>query len=233
MDWLYSAFNVGVAGGPLLALRLTGRSFAPLWGPLLRAYAAVSLPWVVLDAVAHGRGWWSYNADFILGPRLLGLPVEEILFFITVPFACMVVYLFVGQWCRDRPMLSRQTARYILAGIGAAALLLGVFGLGHERTLADVGLLGVTLAVLWSSAIIVSPAFWLWNGAVLVLFMLFNSILTAAPIVQYDAQFMTALRIGSIPIEDVLYNFSLLNLFLLIFVHFRNRAVGRAKNTSA
>ena len=37
-------------------------------------------------------GVWSFNPDYIRGIYFLNLPIEEILFFVTVPFACIFIY---------------------------------------------------------------------------------------------------------------------------------------------
>lgn len=52
--------------------------------------AAVFIGW---DALAVRRHWWSFAARYVLpGPRPLGLPIEEWLFFVVVPI-CSVLTL--------------------------------------------------------------------------------------------------------------------------------------------
>src|SRR5690348_4939170 len=61
-----------------------------------RALAATLVPVVVLfvgwDLIAVHRGDWWYSTRYTLGLRLLGLPVEEWLFFIVVPVCALLTY---------------------------------------------------------------------------------------------------------------------------------------------
>lgn len=41
---------------------------------------------IVWDVIATARGHWSFNANYITGLRIFNLPIEEILFFIVIPF---------------------------------------------------------------------------------------------------------------------------------------------------
>ena len=48
--------------------------------------------YLVWDYVFTIKNVWSFNEDYILGIKFFELPLEEILFFITVPFACIFIY---------------------------------------------------------------------------------------------------------------------------------------------
>lgn len=50
--------------------------------------------WVLIifggwDVWATYRGHWSFNPDSIWGIKLLNLPLEEVAFFIVIPFCCI------------------------------------------------------------------------------------------------------------------------------------------------
>lgn len=51
----------------------------------------------VWDLVAVKRGHWWWSADQITGLRLLGLPVEEWLFFIVIPLCALLTYEVLGR----------------------------------------------------------------------------------------------------------------------------------------
>ncbi|HJY64048.1 MAG TPA: lycopene cyclase domain-containing protein [Ignavibacteria bacterium] len=44
---------------------------------------------VVWDIYAVGKGHWSFNEKYITGLYILYLPIEEILFFIVIPFCAL------------------------------------------------------------------------------------------------------------------------------------------------
>lgn len=41
---------------------------------------------VIWDVIVTARGHWSFNPAYIIGFRIYNLPIEEILFFIVIPF---------------------------------------------------------------------------------------------------------------------------------------------------
>lgn len=47
---------------------------------------------LIWDIYATASGHWQFNNQFILGFSFLGLPFEEYLFFVTVPFSCFFVW---------------------------------------------------------------------------------------------------------------------------------------------
>jgi lycopene cyclase domain-containing protein len=62
--------------------------------PVLAVFAA----W---DLAAIGRGHWWFSDRFTLGLTVLGLPVEEWLFFLVVPTCTLLTYEVLG-WRRAR-----------------------------------------------------------------------------------------------------------------------------------
>lgn len=67
------------------------------WRLLLRVAFVVVPVFVVADALLVRRGWWHYNPRFVLPPRLLGLPLEEIAFFVVVPLAAILTWEVVHR----------------------------------------------------------------------------------------------------------------------------------------
>ena len=60
---------------------------------LVQAIAPVFLVFTVWDAYAIDRGQWTYNGRYVTGIRLPGhLPVEEVLFFVVIPFASILTF---------------------------------------------------------------------------------------------------------------------------------------------
>jgi lycopene cyclase domain-containing protein len=47
---------------------------------------------VIIDIIAVKRDLWTFNSDYVLGFYLFGLPFEEVLFFLVVPFSCLFVW---------------------------------------------------------------------------------------------------------------------------------------------
>lgn len=70
---------------------------------LLRVLAVPVLIFSISDVVAIGRGLWSYNVRYVTGVELPGrLPVEEVLFFITIPICSILTFQAVRAGLGER-----------------------------------------------------------------------------------------------------------------------------------
>jgi lycopene cyclase domain-containing protein len=69
----------------------------------LRLVCAIGFPFVLFifwDVFAVLRGHWSFNENFITGIKIFGLPAEEILFFIIIPFCALFTWEVVKYFMR-------------------------------------------------------------------------------------------------------------------------------------
>jgi lycopene beta-cyclase len=79
---------------------------------LLFAVLPVVIIFSIWDLVGIYRHHWSYNARFITGIELpLGLPLEELAFFVVIPICGLLTYEAVGTIIRARRKTSRQASR--------------------------------------------------------------------------------------------------------------------------
>jgi lycopene cyclase domain-containing protein len=79
----------------VLAVSLVGPLFLSFskkmdfWKYPTRLVWAITLPFlifVVWDIIVTARGHWSFNPNYTIGFKIFNLPVEEVLFFIIIPF---------------------------------------------------------------------------------------------------------------------------------------------------
>ena len=178
------------------------------WLQLGKSYLCVSVPFVLLDAFSHARGWWHYNPAYVSDLTLLGLPIEEVLFFFVIPFACLYLYSAM-----DRQFKKAPVSKYF--GWGSVALLLASLAVvsffsPYERTIVDAVLLLAVLITWWAIRPRFTRPFVYWSVSIMLLFFTVNTALTALPIVEYGPEFGSQIRIGTVPFEDAWYNLSLL-----------------------
>jgi lycopene cyclase domain-containing protein len=189
------------------------------WRTLLKCTLFVSLPFIYWDIWAANEGHWGFSETYITSSRILGLPVEEILFFFTVPFACLFVWGAVQKHYRTKKRVPFAMQKVIaVMFLAPTVILLFVnFGLGYTRSALLAFLLTIILYSIYGRALTAKRQFWLFNSIVLALFLVFNSFLTALPVITYGAESFTGFRIGTIPVEDFFFNFALINLTLLVW----------------
>ena len=183
---------------------------------LLAGYFLVSLPFIIWDIWAVSQGHWAFNGQYITGVSLFGMPIEEYLFFVTVPFAMIYVWGVVKKFVADGSAMI--LVRLLFLGLAAGSsvwLLISQWSNGYTRFAAIAMLITVVVAVL--SRLAFTKRFWAFQLLLLGLFLIFNSVLTGLPIVTYGSDAIVGLRIGDIPIEDFYFNFAFINLFLLVF----------------
>src|SRR6476661_3124834 len=66
--------------------------FYKRWRHLLPGLLITGTVFLVWDWYFTLKNVWSFNSQYIIGWNIMGLPIEEILFFITVPFSCVFIY---------------------------------------------------------------------------------------------------------------------------------------------
>jgi lycopene cyclase domain-containing protein len=62
----------------------------------------VSIPWVIWDIYATYRGHWEFNSNYVLGPKIFNLPIEELAFFYVIPYCCLFLWNIVREF-KDWP----------------------------------------------------------------------------------------------------------------------------------
>ena len=221
-SWLYLMVNVLTLVGPLARsfepkVRFFSRWFA-LW-PALGITAALFIAW---DVVFTRLGVWGFNAQYLIGVGALGLPLEEWLFFITVPYACVFTYECLNRFW---PLSgSLRWARFVAAVLALLALGLAVTYRERTYTMVTCGLSGLCMAWAWWGNLRIVAAFFRAYAVSLIPFLGVNGVLTGAltehPIVWYNDDENIGLRIGTIPVEDAFY---LLPLLWLVIVQYEAR----------
>jgi lycopene cyclase domain-containing protein len=214
---LYLIINLIIIAFPLLLSLLPRFGFYRKLRPLGLSILIVGGLFIFWDVLATQRGDWSFNPLYVSGFKLFGLPYEEWLFFFTVPYSCVFLYEGMIKVLIDKKVFYQKTFYLLLA---AASLVLSLFFTAQPYTASVCLVTGLVFltAVFLFEAIFSSRLFWLWLSAGMVLFFIFNYFLTSLPVVAYNPKAITNLRIITIPIEDFFYNFSLLSLYLAVYL---------------
>jgi len=198
-------------------------AFFKSWGFVFPGLLITGLLFLFWDYLFTIYGVWSFNPEYIIGFHILDLPIEEILFFITVPFACIFVYECLNYYVK--PDLLRRFSSPISYFLIAFSILMLVLFYDRVYTLITFGLLAAVLIITeFVVKSTIMSRFYLAYLVSLIPFYLVNGLLTSIPIVMYNNAENMALRVGTIPFEDHFYSLSMLLINILLFEYFRKRA---------
>jgi lycopene cyclase domain-containing protein len=73
------------------------------------------------------------------------------------------------------------------------------------------------VAILAFRDVLASLQFWLYLLFGFIGFLIFNYLLTSIPIVTYGSDAIWGIRVTTIPVEDFLYNISMLGFYFLVY----------------
>ncbi|RYE27741.1 MAG: lycopene cyclase domain-containing protein [Sphingobacteriaceae bacterium] len=194
------------------------KSWKLIWPGLL----LTGIVFLIWDVVFTVKGVWSFNPNYILGINFFRLPLEEILFFLTIPFSCIFIYACLNYYVKWQiPNRIVLIINYLLIVI---SIIMLVFYHNRLYTLINFGTLFLLLILLqfvfkvkWMNR------FYLAYLVSLIPFYIVNGILTAVPIVSYNNAENLAVRVGTIPVEDHFYLMSLLLMNIAFFEYFKKR----------
>lgn len=107
--WAYVAMLVFCLAGTLPLVRLFRLRVLRQPRRLLLTILAAGAPFLVWDVYATWAGHWWFDAAQTLPWRVAGLPLEELAFFVVIPFVTVLTFEAVrAVRRRDRARESRQ-----------------------------------------------------------------------------------------------------------------------------
>jgi len=204
--------------------------------PLAASILIVGISYIFWDYLVTARGDWWFNKEFLIGIEIFGLPIEEILFFVVVPFACIFIYENLEFFIKDKKIPFNRWFYLIIAAI---FFVVGILFRHQDYTILAMfscSLFFILAPTLYPK-ILESRNFWLYIILSFVPFIIFNYLLTSQVIVYYSPEAIWGGtveqlwfgRFITIPFEDFFYNFSMLSFYLMVYVYFKERWIHTKK----
>lgn len=231
----YLAINILVVIIPLLFSFDKKVAFHRLWPYLFPALIITGAFFIGWDVLFTKWGVWGFNETHLLGFYVLGLPIEEWLFFMTIPYAVIFTYRVLNVWIpmKQHPEMQRTISYALLILVIAGAVIY------HDR-LYSVVTYGLTaLFILIAEWFLKAPYLlhiYRTYFIALLPFIITNGALTGygldEPVVWYNNSMNAGIRILTIPIEDVTYGFLLIGINIAILERLMPGTASKASVTN-
>lgn len=228
--YLYLSIDLLTILIPFLASFYSKAPFYKKWKFLWVAILVPAIIFLLWDEIFTRANVWGFNSKYVTGFYISTLPVEEILFFICIPYACVFTYFALNHLIeRDYLFPHHELIS------SALIILLLVAGVYHiEKWYTGVTFVGLALLLAYQMLkmrVRYMGRFYFAYFMILIPFFIVNGILTGSflgeEVVWYNNQHTLNLRLGTIPLEDVFYAMMLILLNVGIFEWLQERSESR------
>jgi len=222
--WLYALLLTGSFIVPFLLSFDRKLRFREKWNIVVPAILVVAAVFILLDMLYTRLGIWGFNSRYHSGVKIAGLPVEELLFFLVIPYASLFIhYAFFFYYPKVHPgKFASQVITICLIGVSVAVIMLNT---EKAYTVYAFGALMLSLLLSLADKTHEISRFYLSFLIILIPFMIVNGVLTGTlidqEVVWYNSGEIIGLRVLTIPAEDFAYGFSLI-LFNLLTINLLN-----------
>lgn len=206
-------------------------NFSQKWFALWPAILIPALLFIAWDIAFTSMGIWGFNQKYVSGIYFFGLPIEEILFFLCIPYACLFTYEAVNHF-QPQEVIPNNGSRItwiLIFGLAVVAIQ------NYDRWY-TVSTFALTSAFLLTLTLTLKPdfmgRFYLAYFFILIPFFIVNGILTGTglpePIVWYNNHENLGIRMWTIPFEDTFYGMLLILMNVTIFEYLQKRKTARS-----
>ena len=221
-QFTYLLIDLGCILVPLVASFYRARPFYKEWKYFFPANLLVALVFIIWDYFFTEMGVWGFNPDYLTGIYIANLPIEEVLFFICIPYACVFSYFALQHLIPKNPI--QGLVKWIIPILILGSLIVGLVHFQKWYTATTfLGLAGFLIYcqakkknISWAilSYLIILPFFFISNG-------LLTGTGINEPIVWYNDSENLGIRMFTIPVEDTFYGFLLVLMNIALFERFR------------
>lgn len=221
---------------PPLALSFHPRlKFHLHWKHLLPSLFFIAFLFILWDVYYTHLGVWGFNKKYLLGIQLYNLPIEEILFFICIPYACAFSY-----HCLNTLVPKDIFGPYQRILSSVLIFFLIVIGcLFAKKLYTAVAFFSLAILIIYLelfAKVVWLGRFYFAYLVLLVPFTIVNGILTGTglkePIVWYNPNEFMGYRYLTIPFEDIFYGMLLVLASITLYERSKEMKVKRTNHST-
>ena len=200
--------------------------FIRFWKPYFLSITLVGLFFNIWDVIFAYQKVWSFNDQYLVGIRLLKLPLEEWLFYLLIPYSSNFIHYALQYFFPD-VKLNASAAQVITLVLFAVSITITVLHLDRMYTAVNFGVFSILMLLHLIYRWPYIQRFYLSFIFIYIPFFFVNSALTGSysenPVVMYNDAENLNVRLGTMPIEDSFYCFSMLYGSILLFEYFKRK----------
>ena len=225
-QYLYLTINILTVLIPIIASFYPKSPFYKKWKYLVPAILIPAIIFLIWDEIFTRQYIWGFNKEYLTGIYISTLPIEEIMFFICIPYACVFTYFALNYLIEKDHLFPHQ--ELISSALIIVLLVIGARNMEKLYT----GMTFISLALLLAFVILqLRPRymgrFYFAFAIILIPFFIVNGVLTGAwidkEVVWYSDSHNLSFRLGTIPVEDVFYAMLLMLMNIIIFEWLQER----------
>ena len=224
--WLYVFINLGAISIPFIAGFDKRLRFQKQWRFLFPAMLLTMLVFIPWDMLKTYLAVWGFNPRYLLGFYIGNLPVEEWMFFVAIPYACLFTYYSLNYLVK-KDYLGKYANNLTLV-LAIFLLIIGLLNTGRLYT--TVTFISTGGFLLFHRFVIKGAymgRFYLMYFITLIPFFIVNGLLTGSwipeEVVHYDDTQNLGIRVGTIPVEDMVYGLLMLLMNVSWFEFLKRR----------
>ncbi|AFL79812.1 lycopene cyclase domain protein [Aequorivita sublithincola DSM 14238] len=223
---LYFLLDIASLSVPFLFSFHPKLKFYKLWKyffPATFIMMAFFIPW---DIIFTQQGFWGFNDKYLSGIKLANLPLEEWLFFICIPYACLfTIYAFKNLL--PKFSFSNKITAIVYFSLQTILIVTLLYSYDRWYTAINFGYAIVLLALVYNYKRDALNVFFPVFLILLVPFFIVNGFLTGSwiheQVVWYNDAENLGIRIGTVPIEDSIYALTMLLTIFVLMEKFKER----------
>ncbi len=216
---LYLFLNLASIFIPFLYSFENRMKYIKRWKAVFSSIIITAIFFIIWDIIFTKMGVWSFNPRYHSGINFFDLPIEEWLFFICIPYSSIFIHFAFHYFC-PTVSLSDKTVRRIYGILMLILLPTIVFHYDKWYTVINYSVLVLLLTYTVYKVPTILNTFFITFLIILIPFTIVNGILTGSfidePVVLYNNDENLGIRLGTIPIEDIGYAFTMILMSLVL-----------------
>ena len=228
MNKLYLLLNIGSILVPFLVSFHPRLKFYKKWPSFFIGVIITSVVFIIWDVFFLRIGIWGFNPDYYLGYTFFGLPMEEWMFFLFIPYACIFMHYSLLELFPKfsyNQKRSKQITVLLLCYFTVSLIL----NYNKWYPLVNYTLAIALLLLVYTSNKNLLRTYYKTFVIMLIPFVIVNGVLTGTGIndqvVWYNNLENCGVRFFTIPIEDATYAFTMIlsTLYIIDFLEKRKK----------